>query len=54
MADTISASDIADFLTNKAWVAHSTYHTVLNPHQVQQFLDGMCCLISLSSLTGQK
>eukprot|EP00804_Cyclotella_cryptica_P014532 CCRYP_004821-RA/>CCRYP_004821-RA protein AED:0.22 eAED:0.22 QI:0/0/0/1/0/0/2/0/312 len=29
MADTISESDIADFLTNAAWAIHSTYHTVL-------------------------
>jgi hypothetical protein len=29
MADTINESDIADFLTNVAWVVHSTYHTVL-------------------------
>eukprot|EP00804_Cyclotella_cryptica_P003808 CCRYP_008947-RA/>CCRYP_008947-RA protein AED:0.58 eAED:0.58 QI:0/0/0/0.66/0/0/3/0/191 len=29
MADTISKSDIADFLTNAAWVVCSTYHTVL-------------------------
>eukprot|EP00804_Cyclotella_cryptica_P016666 CCRYP_001971-RA/>CCRYP_001971-RA protein AED:0.45 eAED:0.58 QI:0/0/0/1/0/0/3/0/370 len=29
MADTISESDIADFLTNAAWAVRSTYHTVL-------------------------
>eukprot|EP00804_Cyclotella_cryptica_P023652 CCRYP_011961-RA/>CCRYP_011961-RA protein AED:0.55 eAED:0.80 QI:0/-1/0/1/-1/0/1/0/201 len=29
MADTISESDIADFLTNAAWAVCSTYHTVL-------------------------
>eukprot|EP00804_Cyclotella_cryptica_P020477 CCRYP_019793-RB/>CCRYP_019793-RB protein AED:0.03 eAED:0.02 QI:0/0/0/1/0/0/2/0/728 len=29
MADTISESDIADYLTNAAWVVRSTYHTVL-------------------------
>eukprot|EP00804_Cyclotella_cryptica_P007805 CCRYP_001404-RB/>CCRYP_001404-RB protein AED:0.43 eAED:0.43 QI:87/-1/1/1/-1/0/1/5/147 len=29
MADTISESDIADFLTNAAWAIRSTYHTVL-------------------------
>ena len=29
MADTISKSDIADFLTSASWAAHSTYHTVL-------------------------
>eukprot|EP00804_Cyclotella_cryptica_P025666 CCRYP_002869-RA/>CCRYP_002869-RA protein AED:0.31 eAED:0.40 QI:0/0/0/1/0/0/3/0/247 len=29
MADTISKSDIADFLTNAAWAVCSTYHTVL-------------------------
>eukprot|EP00804_Cyclotella_cryptica_P011456 CCRYP_016400-RA/>CCRYP_016400-RA protein AED:0.29 eAED:0.29 QI:120/-1/1/1/-1/0/1/102/136 len=29
MADTISESDIADFLTNAAWTVRSTYHTVL-------------------------
>ena len=29
MADTISESDIADFLTNAAWTIHSTYHTAL-------------------------
>eukprot|EP00804_Cyclotella_cryptica_P024751 CCRYP_001727-RA/>CCRYP_001727-RA protein AED:0.47 eAED:0.47 QI:0/-1/0/1/-1/0/1/0/109 len=28
-ADTISKSDIADFLTNAAWAVRSTYHTVL-------------------------
>ena len=30
MADTVSESDIADFLTNAAWAIRSTYHTVLN------------------------
>eukprot|EP00804_Cyclotella_cryptica_P008943 CCRYP_012032-RA/>CCRYP_012032-RA protein AED:0.23 eAED:0.23 QI:0/-1/0/1/-1/1/1/0/121 len=29
MADTISESDIADFLTNVTWAVRSTYHTVL-------------------------
>ena len=29
MADTVSASDIADFLTNAAWAICSTYHMVL-------------------------
>jgi hypothetical protein len=29
MADTVSESDIADFLTNAAWAIRSTYHTVL-------------------------
>ena len=29
MADTVSESDIADFLTNAAWAVCSTYHTVL-------------------------
>ena len=29
MANTISESDIADFLTNAAWAIRSTYHTVL-------------------------
>ena len=29
MADTVSESDIADFLTNDAWVICFTYHTVL-------------------------
>ncbi len=29
MADTVSESDIADFLTNDAWAVRSTYHTVL-------------------------
>ena len=29
MADTVSKSDIADFLTNAAWAVRSTYHTVL-------------------------
>eukprot|EP00804_Cyclotella_cryptica_P024059 CCRYP_007285-RA/>CCRYP_007285-RA protein AED:0.61 eAED:0.56 QI:0/0/0/0.66/0/0/3/0/141 len=29
MADTVSESDIADFLTNAAWVVRSTYHTAL-------------------------
>ncbi len=29
MADTVSESDIADFLTNATWVVHSNYHTVL-------------------------
>ena len=31
MADTISESNIADFLTNAAWAVCSTYHTVLKP-----------------------
>eukprot|EP00804_Cyclotella_cryptica_P011567 CCRYP_012078-RA/>CCRYP_012078-RA protein AED:0.28 eAED:0.28 QI:0/-1/0/1/-1/1/1/0/261 len=29
VADTVSESDIADFLTNAAWAVRSTYHTVL-------------------------
>ena len=29
MADTITESDIANFLTNAAWAVCSTYHTVL-------------------------
>eukprot|EP00804_Cyclotella_cryptica_P017418 CCRYP_016643-RB/>CCRYP_016643-RB protein AED:0.45 eAED:0.45 QI:87/-1/1/1/-1/0/1/103/114 len=29
MADTISESDIADFLTNATWAVRSTYHTIL-------------------------
>ena len=29
MTDTVSQSDIADFLTNVAWSVRSTYHTVL-------------------------
>ena len=29
MTDTISQSNIADFLTNAAWAIYSTYHTVL-------------------------
>ena len=28
-AETVTESDIADFLTNAAWAIHSTYHTVL-------------------------
>ena len=30
MADTVSESDIVDFLTNATWAIRSTYHTVLN------------------------
>ena len=30
MADTVSKSDIAVFLTNDAWDVCSTYHSVLN------------------------
>ncbi len=29
MADTVSESDIADFLTNASWAVSSTYHMVL-------------------------
>ncbi len=29
MADTVSESGIADFLTNTAWAVCSTYHSVL-------------------------
>ena len=29
MADTVSKSDAAEFLTNAAWAVRSTYHTVL-------------------------
>ena len=29
MTETVSESDIADFLTNAAWAVHSTYNTVL-------------------------
>ncbi len=31
MADTVSKSDIANFLTNVAWAVGSTYHMVLKP-----------------------
>ena len=54
MADTVSESDIADFLTNAAWAVRSTYHTVLKPHQVQLFLGGTCYSMFPSLLTGQK
>ena len=29
MADAVSKSDIADFLTKASWDVYSTYHTVL-------------------------
>jgi hypothetical protein len=29
LADCVNESDMADFLTNAAWVIRSTYHTVL-------------------------
>ena len=29
MANTINASNIADFLANAAWAVHAAYHTVL-------------------------
>eukprot|EP00804_Cyclotella_cryptica_P017987 CCRYP_008273-RA/>CCRYP_008273-RA protein AED:0.48 eAED:0.48 QI:0/-1/0/1/-1/0/1/0/108 len=29
MANTVAPSDIADFLTDAAWVVRSTYHTIL-------------------------
>jgi hypothetical protein len=29
MANSVHESDIAHFLTNAAWVVHSTYHTIL-------------------------
>ncbi len=29
MAETVTESGIADFLTNAAWAVRSTYHTVL-------------------------
>jgi len=29
VANTVSESDIADFLANAAWAVRSTYHTVL-------------------------
>ena len=29
IAETVTESDIAGFLTNAAWAIHSTYHTVL-------------------------
>ena len=29
MAETVSKSDIADFLTNAAWAVCSTYHSIL-------------------------
>ena len=29
MADTVSESEIADFLTNATWAIHSTYHMVI-------------------------
>ena len=54
MAETVSESDIADFLTNAAWAVCSTHHAVLKTYQVQQTLEGTCCLTSPSWLTGQK
>jgi hypothetical protein len=37
MADTISESDLEDFLTNAAWVVRSTYHTVLKASPGEAF-----------------
>ena len=44
----INESDIADFLTNATWAVCSTYHTVLKTSPVPQYLEGTCCLTSLS------
>ena len=52
MANTVSESDIAEFLTNAAWAVCSTYHTVLKTPPGQLNLDGTCCLTSPSLLTG--
>jgi hypothetical protein len=37
MADTISESDLEDFLTNAAWAVRSTYHTVLKASPGEAF-----------------
>jgi hypothetical protein len=44
MAESVNASDIHVFLSDAALTIHSTYHTVLKPHQVQQYLDETCYL----------
>ena len=42
MANTVSESDTADFLTNAAWPVCSTYHTVLKASPgVAIFANGM-------------
>jgi hypothetical protein len=54
MATSVDFSNIEAVLTNAAWAIRSTYHTVLNASQVQQFLVRTCCLTSPSLLTGIK
>ncbi len=43
MANPVAPSDVDAFLTNAALAICSTYHTVLKPHLVQQFLEETCC-----------
>ena len=47
MANTVSKSDIAKFLTNAAWAICSTYHMVLKASPCQS-LEGTCSMTYLS------
>ncbi len=42
MAESVEPADIDTFIDNAAWAIRSTNHTVLKPHQVQQYLDVTC------------
>jgi hypothetical protein len=45
MANTVEPSDVADFLTNAAWVIRSTYYTVLKASPgASIFGRDICCL----------
>jgi hypothetical protein len=45
VADSVKPSDTKVFLSDVAWAICSTYHTVLKPHQMQQYLDKTCSLL---------
>ena len=54
MAETVSESDIADFLTNVAWTVCSTYHTVLKTSPDAAIFGRDMLLMFPSLLTGRK
>jgi hypothetical protein len=54
MAKTIETSDIDAFLTDAAWVIHSTYDTVLKASPGAAIFVSICCWTFPSLLTGIK
>ncbi len=53
VADTITESDIADFITNAAWAICSTNHTVLKTSPGAAIFGWDCYLTAPSLLNGQ-